>query len=224
MIVHEAVLQGSDAWHALRRGRPTASRFKDIITPGTGSISKNKKGDAYSEKVQAYIAELIGETFCPDWIDFAGNKFTDRGTELEPLARKAFEAHTGLEVTEVGFVTRQDGVVGCSPDGLIAGPDDAWRAGVELKCPSPKVHVSWVMDGILPDEHRAQVYGSMAVTGLDTWHFFSFFPGLQPFHLIVHRDDYTQRITAALDEFLTEYGRIRTAVIPKIQLKTKSPN
>ena len=110
MIIHEKVIQGSDAWFALRRGRPTASRFKDIITAQKGDLSKSSP---------AYIAELIGECFVPDWIDFAGNKFTDRGTELEPVARKAFEEHTGDKTTEVGFVTRADEVVGCSPDGLV---------------------------------------------------------------------------------------------------------
>jgi hypothetical protein len=218
MITHPQMIQGSDEWHAARRGRPTASRFKDIIAPGTGSISRNKKGDGFSDKVYSYIAELIGESFCPEWIDFAGNKFTDRGTELEPLARKAFEKHTGEKVTEVGFVTRKDGVVGCSPDGLICLAGSP-VGGVELKCPSPKVHVSWIMEGVLPDEHRAQVHGSLAVTGLPYWHFFSFYPGLQPFHLVVTRDDYTDRISTALDEFLAEYGRIRSSIIPKIQIQ-----
>jgi hypothetical protein len=210
MIIHEKVIQGSDVWAALRRGRPTASRFKDIITAAKGDLSKS---------APAYIAELIGECFVPDWIDFAGNKFTDRGTELEPVARKAFEEHTGYKTTEVGFVTRADGVVGCSPDGLIAGPSGGYMSGVEIKCPSPKVHVGWIMAGGLPDEHKQQVHGSMAVTGLNSWHFFSFFPGLQPFHVIVHRDAYTAKLSASLDQFLIDYAAARSAVIPKLSLQ-----
>jgi hypothetical protein len=229
MIIHEKVIQGSDAWFALRRGRPSASRFKDIITAAKGDLSKS---------APAYIAELIGECFVPDWIDFAGNKFTDRGTELEPIARKAFEEHTGYKTTEVGFVTRADEVVGCSPDGLIlrngkelerdaiydeegriTNGADLFNWGVEIKCPSPKVHVGWVMAGKLPDEHSQQVHGSMAVTGLNSWHFFSFFPGLQPFHIIVYRDAYTAKLSASLDDFLIQYAAARSAVIPKLSLQ-----
>ncbi len=215
MIIHPSVLQGSDEWFEMRRGRPTASRFKAIVEPSTGLLSKNKKGDKISDKALGYIAELIGETFAPHWVEFAGNKFTDRGTEMEPMARAAFEKLTGLEVEEVGFCTRKDGVVGCSPDGLLKVRTE----GLEIKCPSPSKHVEYVYEGILPPEYRAQVHGGMAVTGLDRWHFFSFFPGLQPLHLIVHRDDYTNNISTALDEFIIEYQAIRAAVIPKLQIK-----
>ena len=209
MIVHPSVHQGSEQWLAMRRGRPTASRFKDIITAQKGDLSKSSKG---------YIAELIGECFCPEWVDFDGNKFTDRGTELEPEARKAYEMHTGYSVVEVGFCTREDGFVGCSPDGLICGPKNNWRHGVEIKCPSPKVHVGWMIDGTLPDEHKQQVHGSMAVTGLDCWHFFSYFPGMKPFHVVVTRDDYTEKLSASLDQFLIDYAAARTAVIPLLQV------
>jgi hypothetical protein len=217
MIVHEC-LQGSEQWHTFRKGRPTASRFKDIIQPSTGDLSKNKKGDGLSEKTKAYIAELIGECFVPDWVDFAGNKFTDRGNDLEPEARKAFSHYYGgCPVEQVGFCTRDDGVVGCSPDGLIRGPDGEYLAGLELKCPSPKVHIGWMMDGILPAEHHIQVHGSMAVTGLNTWHFFSHFPGLKPFHYVAKRDDFTERLSAALDEFVVAYAETREKLIPKLK-------
>lgn len=210
MIVHPSVQQGSEQWLAMRRGRPTASRFKDIITAQKGELSKSAKG---------YIAELIGECFCPEWVDFAGNKLTDRGTEMEPEARKAYEAHTGYSVTEVGFCTRADGVVGCSPDALIPYPvSGGYIAGVEIKCPSPKVHVGWMIDGTLPDEHKQQVHGSMAVTGLDCWHFFSYFPGMKPFHIVITRDDYTEKLSASLDQFLIDYAAARTAVIPLLQV------
>jgi exosortase/archaeosortase len=74
------------------------------------------------------------------------------------------------------------------------------------------------MAGGLPDEHKQQVHGSMAVTGLNSWHFFSFFPGLQPFHLIVHRDAYTNKLSASLDQFLIDYAASRSAAIPKLSL------
>lgn len=210
MIVHPHVLQGSDEWMAMRRGRPTASRFKDIITAAKGELSKS---------ATEYMHELIGECFVPEWVDFAGNKFTDRGTELEPEAREAYEMMMQTTVVQVGFCTRDDGVVGCSPDGLIpGGTTSEWFKGLEIKCLSPKKHIACIANGTLPDEYKQQVHGSMAVTGLDSWDFFSYFPGLQPFLITVRRDDYTDKLSAALDTFLIEYAKLRAAIIPKIQL------
>lgn len=209
MIIHPHTEQGTEGWLAARRGRPSASRFKDIITAKTGALSASSRD---------YMAELIGETFCPEWTDFAGNKFTDRGTELEPDARAAYEELTGYTVTEVGFITRVDGIVGCSPDGLIACTNNNWSHGVELKCPAPKTHIGWMADGVLPDAHKQQVHGSMAVTGLMRWDFMSYFPGLKPFLITVIRDDYTTKISNALDQFLTEYQKMREEMIPKLKL------
>lgn len=210
MIVFPDVIQGSEEWLAMRKGRPTASNFSKVMTAAKGDLSKSAAG---------YIQELIAECFCPEWIDFAGNKFTDRGTELEPKAREAFTAHTGLAVEQVGFCTREDGVVGCSPDGLIKWESGKYRAGLELKCPSPKTHVGYVLNGVLPDDYKQQVHGGMAVTGLDEWHFFSWYPNLKPFHLIVRRDAYTEKLSASLDQFLIDYGAAREAAIPKLQLE-----
>ena len=226
MIVHPSVIQGSERWHAIRRGRPTASRFKDVITAAKGDLSKS---------ATAYIAELIGESYVPEWVDFAGNRFTDRGTEMEPEARRAYENFLAVQAVEVGFVTRPDKVVGCSPDGLIlrdgkelerdaiydeegriTNGADLFNWGVEIKCPSPKVHVGWVMAGGLPDDHKQQVHGAMAVTGLQRWDFFSYFPGLQPFHVTVRRDAYTDKLAASLDQFIIDYAAARAAVKPKL--------
>lgn len=220
MIICENMEQGSDAWYAIRRGRPTGSQFSRIITPAQGK---------FSAQAEAYAIELVAESFCPEWIDFAGNKHTDRGTEMEPLARKAFEEDTGLKVEQVGFIIRDatnplypDGLAGCSPDGLIRGPDGEYIAGLELKAPSPKVHAGYVWDGKLPDVYKAQVHGGMAVTGLSTWHFYSWYPGLKPLHVIVHRDEFTEKLAAALDEFVILYARIRAEAIPKLQVVPKS--
>jgi len=209
MIVMANVQQGSEPWFAMRRGRPTASNFKHILTA--------KKVELAAAR-WTYMDELIAECYHPELTTWTGNFWTDRGEELEPIARKEFTKVTGLEVSEIGFITRDDQIVGCSPDGLIAGADGEWIAGLEMKCPAPKTHVQYVREGVLPDAYKAQVHGSMAVTGLDVWHFFSYCPRMQPFHLIVKRDDYTERLSNALDAFLIEYAQVRADVIPKLTL------
>ncbi len=203
--------QGSEEWLAIRRGRPTASRFSDIVTAAKCELSKSATG---------YIHELIAGTFVTDVSqDFLGTKWTDRGTELEPEARAAFSAATGLDVIEVGFITRADEVVGCSPDGLVIDPVTFEHiGGLEMKCPAPKKHVEIVAGGVLPLDFKQQVHGSLVITGLPVWHFWSYCPGMKPFHIAVYRDEYTAKMEAALDSFLIDYAAARRALIPKLKL------
>ena len=210
MIIKESVEQGSEEWLALRRGRPTASQFGRILTPARAELSKSRF---------EYMDELIAECFFPEFVEFEGNKWTDRGNELEPEAREAFGYQTKLNLWQVGFCTRDDGVVGCSPDSLIVDEHGKVVSGLEIKCPAPKKHVTYKRLGKLPNEYKAQVHGSMAVTGVDEWHFYSYAPGVQPLHLVVDRDDYTQKLTDALDEFLIEYAAARESLIPQLQAK-----
>lgn len=208
MKVVENVRQGSEEWYRLRRGRPTASQFKRIITA--------KRGE-FSAGADTYIDELMAECFFPDHETFFGNNWTDRGNEVEPEARDAFRDVSGLVVTEVGFVTEDAGkrnqdedgydLFGCSPDGLVSSVDapEVWLGGVELKVPSPREHFKWCRNGGLPDAHKQQVHGSMVVTGLKEWHFFSYCPGVAPLWCRVVWNSYTDKVAQALDEFKDIY-------------------
>jgi hypothetical protein len=209
MKIFRDLEQGSDEWHAIRKGKPSTSRLSAIITAAKGELSKSRV---------AYIRELIGECFAPDWEEFAGNKYTERGVELEPEARDAFIAETLLDVIEVGGVLGDDGVSWCSPDGLLFDEAGNISTGLEIKCPSPRVHIGYILDGVLPSDYKQQVHGAMAITGAERWHFWSYFPGLRPFHLIVERDDYTRQVAAALAEFVTEYKIALNAARPLIAL------
>ena len=201
MKIWPNLTQGSEQWLAARVGKLTASNASKIITAG-GKLSTQRT---------AYMDELISDCFCPGQNAWQGNANTDRGTAMEPLARAAFESRLSLEVEEVGFVTREDGVIGCSPDGLIpnTGLVDEYDAGLEIKCPLPKTHLRYLMDGSLPDSYKPQVHFSMMVTGLP-WHFFSYCPGMKPLHLFVEPDAYTAKLQAMVEEFVSEYSAMWT--------------
>lgn len=175
----------------------------------------------YSAGAPSYMRDLLVECFCPDYAKFLGNKWTDRGTEMEPEAREAFREHTGLIIEEVAFVTADQWkhVVGCSPDALVKNAAGEYVAGLEIKCPSPFTHAEYIEEGTLPDDYKTQAHGGMVVTGLDEWHFWSFFPGLAPFHIIVRRDDFTAKLEAAIDRFVIEYGAYREKMTPRLQCK-----
>lgn len=198
MIIWPNLTQGSEQWYAARTGKLTASNASKIITAG-GKPSTQRSG---------YLDELISDCFCPGQNSWQGNYNTDRGTAMEPLARADFEIRQGVVVEEVGFVSRPDGVVGCSPDGLISRSGN-YVEGVEIKCPLPKTHLRYLMDGTLPDAYKPQVHFSMMVTGLP-WHFYSYCPGMVPLHLFVEPDDYTEKLKTLVDRFVMEYSEMWT--------------
>lgn len=196
MKIWNNLIQGSEAWHAARTGKLTASNASKIITAG-GKPSTQRT---------AYIEELVSDCFCPGQNAWQGNSNTDRGTAMEPLARAAFELSHSLTVEEVGFVSRGDGVVGCSPDGLISRAGKH-AEGIEIKCPLPKTHLRYLIDGTLPDTYKPQVHFSMMVTGLP-WHFYSYCPGMKPLHLFIEPDAYTERLRIMVDDFVSEYSAL----------------
>lgn len=181
--------QYSPDWWRVRRGIPTASRYGSILTAKTMKLAAAH---------DTYINELIGDLFDLEYghKDEVANAAMRRGTAMEPESRNAYEMECDVDVRQVGFLTTDDGRFGCSPDGLI-GAD----GGLELKNPSAHTHVAWLRAGGLPDDHRAQVHGSLIVSGRAWWDFYSYYPGLPSLRVRIAPDDYTAKLTEALEQF-----------------------
>jgi putative phage-type endonuclease len=160
--------QGSPEWLASRLGRPSASMFGKLVT-GSGKPS----GSA-----ETYINEMIAERLTGRSKPFFTNEHMERGNFLEPEARQAYEFITDFEVVETGFILDDSQEFGCSPDGLVA--DDG---GLEIKCPSDSVHVSYLRAGKVPAKYYQQVQGCMMITGREWWDFMSYHPEMP--HLLV---------------------------------------
>jgi hypothetical protein len=128
-----------------------------------------------------------------------------RGSELEPLARAAYEFATDTEVDQVGFV--QHGAIelyGASPDG-ICGSD----GGLELKVPRVTTHIKWALAGVLPEEHKWQCIAGMDCCEREWWDFASYCPDLpkhmQIFKVRLYRDQAEiDRLQAGVRQFLDE--------------------
>ena len=186
MKTHD-VEQGSLEWMTARLGMPTASQFDRLLTPKTRKPSGGRA---------RYRAELLGEWVLGQAIEWGSSLWTERGTELEDEARRWYELQGDIEVERVGFVTRDDGKVGCSPDGLVL--DDG---GLEIKCPAIVQHVQYYL-GDEPD-YIGQVQGSMYLTGRTWWDFLSYNPALPPvLHRIPRDDEYIETLVPVLDEFI----------------------
>jgi hypothetical protein len=171
-----------------------------------------------------YACELVADRIRGGPEDAAGytSKDMDRGNFLEAEARNYFAMRTEREVQQVGFIKTDDGKFGLSPDGILGelkGKSnggfhcDQVEEGLELKCPSGKVHNRYLIDGILPAEYAAQVHGALAVTGARCWWFVSYCDGIRPLILKVEPNDYTQ----ALREILPKFDTMLTEVEAKIK-------
>jgi hypothetical protein len=69
----------------------------------------------------------------------------------------------------------------------------------------PEAHIRYRRAGVLPDEYLYQVHGSMAVTGADAWWFQSWNPGLASLRVKVERNEFTEKLKAALIEFSAQF-------------------
>ena len=163
MRVHD-VEQGSAPWHRLRLGCLTASRAKALVT-ATGKVSTG-------QGVTTLVHELVAETLIGEPVTDASGPWMERGTALEAEARAWYAFEKGGEVTEVGFITTDDGRVGASPDGLV--DEDG---GLELKVPSAKVMVGYALNhDALYAAYRHQVQMSLLVTGRAWWDLAAYSP------------------------------------------------
>ena len=155
-------IQGSPAWLEVRRGIATASNFSKVVTT-KGEISK---------QIKDYVFQLASELITD--IQDEGYKSFDmqRGNDLEPEAREAYEQDKIVAVKEVGFILCS--YYGYSPDGLIG--DDGL---IEIKCPNQKTHAKYLFGNKLPSEYKAQVQGGLLATKRQWCDFISYHPNFE---------------------------------------------
>ncbi|HWR52946.1 MAG TPA: YqaJ viral recombinase family protein [Bryobacteraceae bacterium] len=188
MIIHQCQ-QGSEDWYRLRLGIPTASEFFRLVTP-TGKLSS---------QADTYMNHLLAEWITGAPLESVETSWMQHGHEYEAQAAASFAFETDLETETVGFITTDDGMIGASPDRIVVGG----RLGVELKCPSPQVHVGYMRHGAIDDKYRPQVQGQMLVAGFEAVYLQSYCPGLPTVVIRTDRDEkYLETLSGALCEFV----------------------
>ena len=180
--------QGSIEWMVARLGMPTASQFDRILTPKTRKPSASRAD---------YLAQTLGEWLIGQPKKWGTTAFMERGTDLEDDARKYYALQRDVDVVQVGFVTRDDGLVGCSPDGLL-GLD----GGLEIKILGLVGHVAAAMLENAPD-FVGQVQGCMYLTEREWWDVIFYHPELSSAIVRSERDDaYIAALEPVLADFL----------------------
>jgi putative phage-type endonuclease len=154
------------AWLASRCGKLTASRMAD-------AMDLTAKG-ADSAKRKALKVELLAERLTGDTVPHFVNSFMQWGLEQEPAAKAAYELASGQMILPCGFYDHpQIAEFGATPDGLIPG------GVIEFKCPQTTTHITWLLAGGVPEQHKAQILAQLACTGRERAVFVSFDPRIR---------------------------------------------
>ena len=184
-------------WFELRKGIPTASEAYKIITPKTGKLAA---------AAELYIGELIAETIIePEDVD---SKWMARGRELEQEAIDYYAFRCcNKPVTPGGIILLDDKSAAVSPDGKIGD-----SGLLEVKCLKPANHVRYILVGGLPDEFKPQVHMALHISQRKWLDLLCYCPGFKPLLVRVVPNDYTKKLGAALQQFISKLNAAKAQI------------
>lgn len=168
------IQQNTEEWHEIKIGKFSASTAADLLM--------DKKNAGYKKLIDKIVEERI--TGKPsESKTFKGNEFTERGHELEPIAREDYEIRNFKEVDIIGVVELDEWTL-CSPDGLI-DDDGLYQA----KCPIFNTQKGYLKSRKVPSNYYKQMQFELYVTGRKYNVFNSYHPDLSAFDVIIERDE-----------------------------------
>lgn len=136
--------QKTEEWQKIRLGKFGGTDAQAVATAGKGleTLCYQKVGEILTQRPAK-------EPYT--------NSDLDRGNELEPIARQAYELETGSKVTQVGYILKNE-FVGVSPDGLVG--DDGM---IEIKSPSDAVFVRYLFNREIDPKYLWQMQHQLLV-------------------------------------------------------------
>lgn len=203
MKIYKDIEQGSIEWLKLRLGKVTGTTLGELM--GADNL----------KLVDRLIAEMISEQVKEIRI----SEEMQRGADMEPIARQAYEEYTGQKVEQFGFLQSDKFEwFGLSPDGLI-NENGKYLKGVEIKCPDTATHVKYIRQNTLPAEYKYQVYSYFIVNKDHIEHDFVSFDNrftIKPIHIVnVRREDIRhdlEQIEAAMEKFWKKFEKYYSIV------------
>ena len=146
------------------------------------------------------MAQLLCERMTGQPTEFFVTPAMQRGTEIEPVARAAYEAENLVSVEQVAWVEHPTiSLAGCSPDGCVGE-----HGLIEIKCKEIHNHLDSILNDKIDPDHQAQMMWQMACTGRQWCDYVCFDDrapeGLQLFVKRLHRDE--EKIKAMEDEVI----------------------
>ena len=142
------------AWLAQRAGKLTASRMCDAMA----FLKNGEPAAARTKLLHELLAERVADGNVPHFVSEA----MEHGLEYEDEAVDVFvERYPQYDVRPSRFYDHPTiENFGATPDREI-GADGL----LECKCPTTPKFLRWVMDGIVPVEHRPQLCAQLLCTG-----------------------------------------------------------
>ena len=167
LTTYPDVIQGTPDWDDVRRGLVTASAVGALIT-ATGKVAANEGSRTLTNLL---VAERITGHTDPTY----QSDDMLRGLMDESRATAKYAEHNGVEVAEMGFMTREiDGHhLGYSPDGLVG--DDGL---VEVKSRRQKKHLATILADAVPPENVVQLQAGLLVSGREWIDYISWCGGM----------------------------------------------
>ena len=130
-------VQGTPEWLNARLGVITGTRLEQAF-----KHSDALKNQLLSERMATYV------------INESHSRSMERGSALEPLAKKAYEKQYSVTVKDVGFILHPErNDIGLSPDGIIGDGTSA----VEFKCPKSPAHIEYMRNTQPPRKYIFQL-------------------------------------------------------------------
>ena len=160
MYIDYKLKQGSEEWHELKNAKIGGTRAKSVQVKK--SITEAVIFDEVMSERNTFFNYEEGFT----------SEAMQRGIDLEPLAIEEVTKETGIIFKDAGWISRND-YHGHSPDGISL----CEKIGLEIKCPSAKVHNSYVRENKIPLEYVWQIVNFFAMDeSIERLYFASFNP------------------------------------------------
>jgi putative phage-type endonuclease len=160
------IIQRSEEWFKVRKGKLTASNAQQIASNGRG----------LETLCYGIIAEKVAIKREESYI----NEDIKRGIELEQEALNRYSFESLETVESVGFVELNN-LVGCSPDGLIGKV-----GGVEVKCPNDQNFIKIVLENKIDSKYVWQCQMNLLITKRRWWDLVFYNPNFKK-NLIIFR-------------------------------------
>lgn len=157
--------QRSEEWKLARLGRLTGSRAPHMM-------AKIKNGDWAASRRNLRMGLALEQiTQRPFERGFAA-RTTTHGVDTEPAGLGIYEARTGYMIERTGFLSLGPIMAGCSLDGHVSD----FEGIVEIKCPEPATHLTYLRSREIPEEYRWQCIHNLWVTDAQWVDFISYDP------------------------------------------------
>jgi len=153
---HFDIVQGTEEWHDLRRGRIGKTTAKTLSVKG-------KASHGFGVGAVTQMHRIVEERLTGKTRESYSGKATEHGHEFEPIAREHYELYNFIKVTEIGYV-EYGGNIGCSPDGVIP----KMKKGIEIKC-RPTQHMTLVIENKYEENDYFECQYNLWCTEYDSW-------------------------------------------------------